>query len=243
MLLVGLFNEVGRKMQSKVIFLILIFCGFIFRATAESPNDLIRKGNSSYRDKKYDESEIFYRKSLEKEPKNLTAYFNLGNSLYKQEKFDESMQKYLQVGNNTNDNKLKAEAYYNIGNAYLKNKLYAESIDYYKKALRLNPKDHDAKYNLEYARRMMLIEQQQNQQQKQNQKDNQSQQNKQQQNQANNNPQDKNKQNQTQQRQPKMNQNQIENLLNALQNEEKKTQKEVKAKLIRPREKQIEKNW
>lgn len=222
----------------------LIFYVFIFRATAESPNDLIQRGNSSYRNKKYDESEIFYRKSLEKDPKNLTAYFNLGNSLYKLNKFDESMQKYLQVGNSTNDNKLKAEAYYNIGNAYFKNKQYAESIDYYKKALRLNPKDYDAKYNLEYARRMMKMEQQHNQQQKQNQKDNQSQQNNKPQNQENNNPQDKNQQNRTQQnQQPKMSQNQIENLLNALQSEEKKTQKEVKAKLIRPLEKHIEKNW
>ncbi|MGQ9819234.1 MAG: tetratricopeptide repeat protein [Candidatus Kapaibacteriales bacterium] len=231
-------------MQSKLVLAMLIFSGFIFRATADTPNDLIRKGNSSYRDKKYDESEIFYRKSLEKDPKNLTAYFNLGNSLYKQNKFDESIQKYFQLSNSTDSKKLKEEAYYNIGNAYLKNKQYAESIDFYKKALRLDPKDYDAKYNLEYARRMMIMEQQQNKQQNQNQQNNQSQQNNQQQNRADNNPRDKNQQNRaTQSQQPKMSQSQIENLLNALQSEEKKTQKEVKAKLIRPIEKQIEKNW
>lgn len=232
-------------MLIKIILFLLTFCSLASEILADSPKDLIRKGNSSYRKQHFDEAEVYYRKSLEKDPKNTTATFNLGNSLFKQKKFEESMQKYLQVANSTNDPKTKANAYYNLGNSYLKNKQYAESIEFYKKALRLNPKDFDAKYNLEYARRMLLLEQQkkQQQEQKQNQQQ-QNQQNNSQQNQARNNQKENNQQDRNQQNQQvKMNKEQIENLLNALQSEEKKTQKEIKAKLFQRREKQIEKNW
>lgn len=213
---------------------------------AESPKDFMRKGNKSYQNRKYNEAEEFYRKSLEKEPKNSTAIYNLGNSLYRQKKFEESLDKYLQVANSSKDSKIKANAFYNLGNSYLKGKKYNESIEAYKKALRLNPKDVDAKYNLEYARRMLLMEQEQKQQnQKKN--ENQQQQNSQQ-NQAQNNPQDKNQQNQNQTKQqsapqPKMTSEQIQNLLNALQSEEKKAQKEIKAKILPRSEKHVEKNW
>ncbi|MFN3781967.1 MAG: tetratricopeptide repeat protein, partial [Candidatus Kapaibacteriota bacterium] len=155
--------------------------------------------------------------------------------LFKQGKYNESQQKYLEIINSAKEKDEKAIAHYNLGNSYLKEKKYKESIEQYKKALKLNPNDFDSKYNLEYARRMLIMEQQ-SQKENQNQKDSTRDENK--------TPQEQNK-NQTNQNKSQQNltQQNIQNILNALRNEEKKTQKEVRAKLLPRVEKNIEKNW
>ncbi|MGB9701378.1 MAG: tetratricopeptide repeat protein [Candidatus Kapaibacteriota bacterium] len=234
---------------------------------AEKVEDYIKKGNSLYKDSKYKDAEVQYRKALELDPNSNIAKFNLGTAYYKQGNFQEAMKSFDAVDQNNFNKKNLASAYYNLGNSYLQSKNYKESIDAYKKALANNPKDYDAKYNLEYARRMLQEQQQQqNQQQKQEQKNNQDknkqQQNKQQQNQQQNQQQQNNKQNQqqdnkNQQQQDNKNQqnenkeqgqdkNKIskkdaERILQALMNEEKKVQKKIKAKVAEKGK--LEKNW
>lgn len=230
--------------MKSIVFAIVILSLIGVFAYGQSSKELLRDGNKQYKSSKYDEAEVLYRKALEKEPNKIEGVYNLGNSLYKQGKYTESIEKYTEAVQKVDNPKLQANSYYNLGNSYLKNKQYKESIDYYKKALKLNPKDYDAKYNLEYARRMLVVQEQQKQQnQKQDSKD--QNQNQQQQNQQNQPHQDNQKQNQ-QQNQPqeqKISNQNIDNILNALRNEEKKTQKEVKAKLIPRGERRVEKNW
>ena len=48
-------------------------------------------------------------------------------------------------------NGVSPELYYNLGNAYFKQGELAQSILAYERALRLNPNDKDAKYNLAFA--------------------------------------------------------------------------------------------
>ncbi|MCX7880738.1 MAG: tetratricopeptide repeat protein [Ignavibacteria bacterium] len=207
---------------------------------SQSSKDLLREGNGKYKSEKYNEAEILYRKSLEKDPKENRAVYNLGNSLYKQDKTSEARNKYNELLHQTTDPREKAKIYYNIGNSFLKEKKYRESIEYYKKSLRLNPKDFDSKYNLEYAKRMLIVEQNQ-------QKQNQQSENKQNEQQQSNSRQSENeKQNQKEQEnqpKPKISKENIENILNALRNEERKTQKEAKAKMLMRKERVIEKNW
>lgn len=69
-----------------------------------------------------------------------------------------------------------AESWYNKGNALAKLSRYPEAIEAYKKALKLNPKHQDAKYNKELVEKQ--LQKQQKQQNKQNQQQN-SEQNKQ----------------------------------------------------------------
>jgi Ca-activated chloride channel family protein len=233
----------------RICLIIFLFAFGISASFSQSTKDLIRKGNSKYKERKYEDSEILYRKALERDSADNRAKYNLGNALYKQNKFNEARQKYLDVMPRAKSSFDESKVLYNIGNTFLKEKKYAESLDYYKKALKLNPRDFDAKYNLEYARRMLLLEQQNQSQSKENQQNykqkNQSQasnqQNKQQE-QKNQQQQDQKKENQKQQNQ-QLSKSNIENILNALRNEEKKTQKEIKAKLLPRRERKIEKNW
>ncbi|MCZ6821011.1 MAG: tetratricopeptide repeat protein [Calditrichaeota bacterium] len=79
--------------------------------------------------------------------------------------------------------KLQAQSYYNLGNTHFRMGKLPVSILYYKKAIKLNPKDEDAKYNLEYVRAKLKDEankQQQNQNQNLNQDQQQNQQHEQQ---------------------------------------------------------------
>ncbi len=230
--------------MKKVVFVFWIFL-LPIAILCKSPKDFIRKGNQEYKQGKYQLAEENYRKSLELAPNSVEGIYNLGNSLYKQNKFDEAIDKFNNVERKTDSKALKSDVYYNLGNAYLKNQKYKESIEYYKKTLKLNPNDLDAKYNLEYARRMLALqEEQQKNQQNRNQQDQNQQKQKQNQNQQNQASNQESRQDKNQQKnQSKLSQQNIESILNALRSEEKKTQKEVKAKLLSPRARTIEKNW
>jgi len=61
-----------------------------------------------------------------------------------------------------------AQAWYNMGNVFMQDKKYAESIDAYKNALRRNPKDDEARYNLRLAQLLLKKQQQDQKNQDQN---------------------------------------------------------------------------
>ncbi|HPI20969.1 MAG TPA: tetratricopeptide repeat protein, partial [Candidatus Kapabacteria bacterium] len=200
-----------------IIFIVLIIPSLAF---SQNKKTHIREGNKLYKENKFNDAEIEYRKSLELEKQNNKAIFNLGDALYKQEQYDSAAAKFAAIANQNLDRETTAKAYHNLGNALLKNKKYQESIDAYKKSLRLSPKDMDTKYNLEYAKRMMIAQQQQQQQKNQN-KDNKDEQDKnkqdqQQQQQDNKDNQDKNKQDQQQQQQDKISKEDAKRILQAL---------------------------
>ncbi len=206
-------------------------------AFAESPKKMIREGNKLYKDKKYTDSEIQYRKALEADKKSDKALFNLGNSLYKQQKFGEAKDIYESYSTKDIDKNKISKSYYNLGNSLLSDKKYAESIEAFKNSLRNSPGDMDSKYNLEYAKKK-LIEQQQQQQQKQNQQNKQDQQNKDQ-----NKQQQQDQQQQGQQKQQKISKEDAERMLKAIQAEEKKLQKDLKKKARVSSSVKLEKNW
>ena len=53
------------------------------------------------------------------------------------------------------DKNAKAGASYNIGNTYMQEQKWEDAVNAYKQALRNNPQDEAAKYNLSYALAMM----------------------------------------------------------------------------------------
>ncbi|MBO6050808.1 MAG: VWA domain-containing protein [Bacteroidales bacterium] len=141
----------------------------------------VNKRNADEKMKKaaenYQKAEINYRKAMEATPNYDKANYNLGNSLYRQERYEDAGKAFENVANNKSSSKdLRERAYHNLGNSLLKQEKYKESIDAYKNALKLNPKDMDSKYNLEYARKKMMQQMQQQQQNQQNQDQNQDQQ-------------------------------------------------------------------
>ena len=232
-------------MSRRFALIALVIAG-LSPAPGQSVRSLVNGGNDLYKEQKYTDAEVNYRKALEKEKELLEGHFNLGNALYKQGKFGEAAKEYENAIQRSEDARVRADAYYNIGNALLKGQDYQSAIKAYIEALKRNPEDAEAKHNLSYALRML---QQQQQQQKQNKNDKQQQNKKQDQQQQQ--PQNQQQQNQKQQQQQQQQQAQrqdrqiskadAERILEVLKNNEREVQKKLRARqAVRPRG---EKDW
>jgi len=224
---------------------------------AQGERKFIRQGNREFEKQNYSESEISYRRAIDKNKSSADAVFNAGDALYKQEKYEDAGKQFIESHRMNEDRDKKAGSMYNLGNSLLKAGKLKESIEAYKNSLRLNPGNMQAKYNLAYAQDRLKEqeEQQQQQQDQQNQDQNKDQQNQDQnkdqqdQNQDKQNDQkeseDQNKQDEQQQsdQQQSMSKEDAERLLNAIANDEKEVQEKVKeAKAAKQRVKTL-KNW
>lgn len=191
-------------------------------------------------------AETEYRKALAKKPNDKQWNFNLADAVYKQKRFDEAAGKFSELADQMTTPVEKARVYHNLGNSQLMNQKIDESIESYKKALRQNPTDLDTKYNLAYAQ-LLKKQQQQQQQNQQNQDQNKDQQDQQQQNQdQQNKDQNKDQQQQNQQQQPqnKISKENAEQLLQALQNDERDIQDKVKKmQAAQAKRVKVEKEW
>lgn len=223
----------GKRKYTAAVMLMLIFMS----AQAQSDRNSIREGNRLFRSGKFAESEVSYRKAMEKNPRNPQAAYNLGNALFAQRKDSAAVVAY-QSGVQLETSKIrKAMGYHNIGVVCQSHKMFAEAIEAYKNALRLNPKNDQARYNLELCKRQQKNQQNKQNQDKQDQKkdDNGKDQKKEQQKQD--------KKDQKQQDKNKMSKDNAEQLLNAAIQQEKNTQKRMKDKMQQPRSRKLDKNW
>jgi tetratricopeptide (TPR) repeat protein len=124
----------------------------------------INNGNKLYKQSDYDGALKKYKDAEMSSPGNPVVHFNLGDALYKTNSLDDAQSEFNKALASKNPI-VRSRALYNLGNSAFKNQKNDEAADYYKKALKLNPKDEDAKYNLEYLSKVK------NQPQKKNQKD------------------------------------------------------------------------
>ena len=149
------------------IFIVLTLGSFSY-VIAQSERKMTRNGNTSYEMGNFIDAEINYKKALDKNSNLLEAQFNLGDALVKQERFDEALDAFEKVSVSSEDQNLKANALHNKGNVLLSQQDLEGAIESYKDALRINPKDHETRYNYAYVKKL-LDEQQQQQNQDQDQ--------------------------------------------------------------------------
>ncbi len=152
-------KKVIVKKETAMLTAVLILPCFLF---GQNSNTLIKNGNDAYNKKEYDIAAENYKKAADKEPANEKAQYNLGNALYKKGNSEEALLAYDAA---IKSSKLKTEqsaSWYNKGVSLQNNKKLPECIDAYKNAIRLNPADEDARFNLQKA----LLQQQKQQQQK-----------------------------------------------------------------------------
>ena len=237
----------------------------------DKEKNALREGNKQFEKKAFDKAESAYRNSLAADSLYKTAAYNLAAASYKQGKSDKllSAAKYYEsylLSLDHNDTLQTSACTYDMANTYFQisqsdsikaseqSKLFLQkAAELYKQSLRLNPQDTNAKYNLALTQHLLKEEekqkndQQQQQQQDQNQQQNQQQQQqKQQQQQSNNQNQDKNKQNDNRQMSSGENKDkkQMEKMLEALKNNEKRTLNKIKRKEDASAQKRrIEKDW
>jgi len=218
--------------------------------SAQADRKFIRQGNREYEKEKYSESEISFRRAIDKNKSSSDAVFNSGDALYRQKKFEDAGKQFMESHRMNEDKDKKSASMYNLGNSLLMADKLKESIEAYKNSLKLSPGNMEAKYNLAYAQDLLKKQEQQQQQQQQN-KDNQDQNKDQQKQEDKNNDQDQKQQDQQkqdenkqqQQQQQEMSKEDAERLLNAIANDEKNVQEKVKlAKAAKARVKTV-KNW
>lgn len=166
---------------------------------AQSGRKQVTEGNKLYEQKKYDEANNKYRDALVNNPENPLIHFNIGNTQYQKKKYEEAM-KDFEKSLSTDDILTQSKSYYNMGNTLYRAGDLPKSILAYTEALRLNPADEDAKYNLEFVR-AKLKEQAEKQPQQNQQQKNQEQQNQQQQDQQQQQNEDQEKKEQQEQEQ------------------------------------------
>ena len=257
-----------------VTYLILSCTAGIGLFAQKKVRSAIREGNSLYNKEAFLDSEISYRKALETNPSDSIATFNLGNSLFRQqdeEKVKESFNHYNTTAQNAakaGNKSLAAKAFYNAGDVMMAAQQYDKAIDYFKQSLKNDPSDHEARYNLVLAQKLLQKnqdqnqddqqdqqdqqqqqqdQQQQDQQQQQQNQDQQQEQNQDQQEQQNQEQQQQDQEQQQQdqqQQQNQMSQEQAEAILNANNRDEKETQQKVKEKQMQQvKRKQTGRDW
>ena len=210
----------------------------------------LREGNKEYKQEKYTESEIAYRKALEANAQSGDAAYNLGNALYKQGKYPEALEQYQAVTLSDTDAKKLASTYHNMGNIFMSNEDYAKSIAAYKLSLRNNPRDNETRYNLALAQKLLEDQQQDQNQDKDKDKDKQEQKDQEKQDKdkkEQQQDQQDNKQDKTQeepQRNEQMSPDNAQQILDALLQDEKDTQDKVKeAQMRQMKSRKTDKDW
>lgn len=134
-----------------------------------------------YTSGKYDSALREYKRLLLDKPDDPRLHFNAGAAAFQVNDFEEAL-KQLNSAVVTPDLHLQEQTYYNLGNVQYrlgaeatapdkKKADWEQAIGNYESALKLNPKDDDAKYNLELVKKKLEELEKQQQQSKDNQKD------------------------------------------------------------------------
>jgi tetratricopeptide (TPR) repeat protein len=231
----------------------------------------IREGNELYNQLKFKEAEIAYKKGLSKNPNYPKASYNLGNAIYQQDRNKEAVSQFELVEKTFNEKMSKAEAYHNMGNSFMKEKQYDKAVEAFKNSMRNNSKDDETRYNLALAKELLKQQQQDNKDNKDNKDDkNKDKKEKDKEGGDEEKKEDKNKEkdkgkdkeddkgdekkdqdnkkddDKKQDQKPRPNQlspEQIKQLLEAMNNEENKTQKKLNAEKAKGKKIKQEKDW
>ena len=132
---------------------------------------LVRKGNRQFKREQYGKSIESYSRAVGEAPSSFEAIYDLSNALFRAERYDKAEQTLAGIVNDSTRTDIeRSEAVYNLGNTQFAQQKLQQALESYRQAMRLNPKDMEAKYNYAYTKK--LLQQQQDQQnQDQNQDD------------------------------------------------------------------------
>jgi tetratricopeptide (TPR) repeat protein len=234
-------------------------------AQAQEKDKFLPQGNEKFADKNYADAEAEYRLSQAKFKKKSIASYNLGTSIYKQNQAAEAKYQFAKAIKDAKTKADKHQAFHNLGNSFMKEKNYSNAVEAYKNALRNDPNDEETRYNFALAKKMLKDNPPPKEQDKK--KDKKKDKNKEKEKDKNKDKNDdkkdkgdnkdkdkkdgkdkKDKQDKGdgEKPQPKpsgASKQRIDNLLDAVNNEEKKVQEKVNAQKVQANPKKPEKDW
>lgn len=168
-------KKTGR-MQNKIragflCVIVFMFCCIPLAAALDAKK--INEANNLYTHEEYDQALELYNELLLKDRNSQLLNYNAGSAYYKKGDYEKAKDLFSRVLT-TQDKNTEAKTAYNIGNCLFKlsqaseekqaeNALNAlkEALVYYQRAIELNQKDEDAKFNYEIAdRKLEMLKQQ-----------------------------------------------------------------------------------
>jgi tetratricopeptide (TPR) repeat protein len=236
----------------------LILISFLAKAQEKEKDKNLPKGNDAFAEKKYADAEAEYRISESKNQKKGIAPYNLGNAIYRQNQPAEAKYHYAKALKNAKTREEKHSTFHNIGNILMKAKEYEGAVEAYKNALRNNPADEQTRYNYALAKKMLKEnppkKDDKKSKDKKNQKEDEKKKKKDQEeknkDQEKKDPNDKDKKEDKDKNQGKsqpqpggISKQRLENLLDAVNNEEKKVQDKVNKQKVQANPKKADKDW
>ena len=247
-------------MKNYILYMLLMLS---FAASAQEKDKTLPKANEEYSEKKFVEAEANYRISNSKFSKRTAPPYNLGNAIYRQNQMAEAKYAYAKAVEITKSRPQKHKVFHNLGNVFMKEKNYSAAVEAYKNALRNNPSDEETRYNFALAKQKLKEnppkgddKKDKKDDKKKDEKDKKDQDKKDQDKKDDKKDGDKDKKDDKgkkdnkpgDQGQPKptpggISKQRLENLLDAVNNEEKKIQDKVNAQKAKGKPIQTEKDW
>ena len=187
--------------------IITILCVLLFASAlgmtlfswTKKANAEVAAGNRAFTAQDYETALQHYSAAQSQVPGQAEPLYNAANVYYQQQALDQAQQSLEQALTQPHKS-IEAFIRFNLGNVAYLTKQFDAAVTQYESALRIDPADQEAKYNLELAL-LQQQDQQQNQQGQQDQQQNQQGQQNQQQNQQGQQDQQQNKQGQQGQQQ------------------------------------------
>lgn len=211
-------------------------------------NNLVFDGNIEFEKKDLELAEYKFRKAKAIDSFNYNAPYNLGNSLYKNKLSVDAELMYKKALRIDVSKENKHKGFHNLGNTYMQKEDYQNAVNAFRSALLNNPDDEETRYNYVLAKEL-LKKQNQNKDNNKDQKDQKDKNQDQKENEGENDKKDKdqkNKDGDKNPQEPKKNQispQQLKNLLEAMNKEEKKVQDKVNKKKFKGNPKSNKKDW
>ena len=211
-------------------------------------NNLVFDGNIEFEKKDLELAEYKFRKAKAIDSFNYNAPYNLGNSLYKNKLSVDAELMYKKALRIDASKENKHKGFHNLGNTYMQKEDYQNAVNAFRSALLNNPDDEETRYNYVLAKEL-LKKQNQNKDNNKDQKDQKDKNQDQKENEGENDKKDKdqkNKDGDKNPQEPKKNQispQQLKNLLEAMNKEEKKVQDKVNKKKFKGNPKSNKKDW
>ena len=236
-------------MKQFILYSLLLFAVVGF---GQEKDKVLPKANAEFADKKFTAAEADYRVSQSNNPKKAISTYNLGNAIYRQNQIEEARFSYSRAIKNATIRPEKHQAFHNLGNTYMKEKNYSAAVEAYKNALRNNPEDEQTRYNFALAKKMLKDnppkKDDKKDKKKDDKKDKKDDKGDKDKDKKEGDGKDKKDQNKGQNGKPKpekagISKQRVQNLLDAVNNEEKKIQDRVNAKKVQGKPVQTDKDW
>lgn len=134
---------------------ILLAVLFSLVVKGQEKDKSLPEGNEAFNEKNYMDAETNYRISASKFPKKADSYYNLGNTIYTINQPAEAKFAYKNAIKNATTRPEKHKAFHNLGNVLMKEKNYEGAVNIYRQALINNPSDDETRYNYALAKKML----------------------------------------------------------------------------------------